>query len=935
MKAKHGLKYLRHLLIGSFFLGGCHGTSPSLGPLKNTYQPLVDENESVQGRTAFRLERGHVSLSAGTLEPKSEAITLKESQGSAIRATALVKRLPARPNIILVEVQFENLLDRGLKSISVDVAGVPALDMTNDPFAEQPLAHPIMLGGIGPRGIGVLRLGMPAGQGNLDFELRWGGETTRFVSSSSAPLAFDSVRNEVWAPYQDGNVIAIIDADQQRRIAQLTAGKGPRGVALSPDGQLALIVSSDSNEVHVFERQSKRLVQVIGEADGLNREPRYIVMSPDGSRAFVSTYVSGTVDILKRTGQGFILQGSVKVGPKPMGLSVGPDNRTVFVAHHMPRGKVRDNEGWVSIVDAEDGRKLREVVIRDYFNLAESECLAQAYSRFGATPADLTTEGVPTQLNHVLLNPGGSEAWIPGTRVPGLPVYELGQNHSPISGTYFDAKGEFTAVFNFILDNHNSAQPQLGVSHGVLDMDDVDFSHIRCGKYTFEMELTERRILPEYPDSQFNFPPNLPTFSTGLTASSPITHGAYTYGGRRLLMVAYSADEVVVVDPTTRHPSTQFHFVLSGHNPIGIVTTPDSKKAFVAYRNSPFISILDTSHYGADALPQPTYIPYAYNDDPKYLRRAGFLTRKRLQRFIGSVPLKPGIQEVGAVALVDRDPWSPEIRRGKILFDSANPEKHPTLSGTRQGSCVGCHADGANDGSVWSTMEGERRTMSLRGGVKGRGWLHSSGTHREVSEFATTIVPERLGGNLSEDDAHALSKYVAVGIPRLQPPKTIAALAERGRSLFQEHCVSCHSGPALTSGRPIISDDPLAGGDPSGPALYDIGTATTNAGVGTPLLFERLRQDLPEAPYLKLIRGDRDLGDSDPVQRYLDFRPRPNRSRGSFIATSLINVWDNTLFFHDGRFSDLSEVVDYFDSFLGLQLPQDDKTALIEYLRTL
>ena len=294
----------------------------------------------------------------------------------------------------------------------------------------------------------------------------------------------------------------------------------------------------------------------------------------------------------------------------------------------------------------------------------------------------------------------------------------------------------------------------------------------------------------------------------------------------------------------------------------------------------------------------------------------------------------PAATETGQVPLVDADPVDPVTRRGKVLFTSSSPVKYPTLSGNREASCSSCHPNGGNDGTVWGTMEGERRTIALWGGTSGRGWLHWSGTHQDATVFATTIVQQRLGGTgLSPDDVAALAGYVATGIPRLQTPVVDADLAAQGQALFAQRCSMCHTGANLTSGAPD-PDSPYGGGLAAGPGLNDVGSATDWAGavLGVPFtnLFPPAAKEI-----LTALRGDRALGDGDTVQQTLGFTPRPDRARGAFKAPSLVNVWDSPLFFHDGRAAALDEAVRDMAPRVG-QAPTDDEvSALVEYLKTL
>jgi mono/diheme cytochrome c family protein len=393
------------------------------------------------------------------------------------------------------------------------------------------------------------------------------------------------------------------------------------------------------------------------------------------------------------------------------------------------------------------------------------------------------------------------------------------------------------------------------------------------------------------------------------------------------------ADELMVLDAATHAPTAVHYTLLSGSNPTGLAVTPDGTKAYVVYENSTFASVIDLSAYAGAQLPWPGYVPYQLVA-AQAGQGANVITSSFLERDVTGVPDAPPVRETAQVPLVDADPVDPVLRRGRVLFASSSPVKWPTLSGNREAACASCHPNGGNDGTVWGTMEGERRTVSLWGGTSGRGWLHASGTHADSTVFATTIVQQRLGGTgLSPDDVHALAGYVAHGIPRLQSPVVDASLAARGQAVFQERCAACHQGDSFTSGAP----DPaslLGGGAAAGPGLSDIGSATEWAGatLGTP--FTNLFP--PDAKkVLVALRGDRALGGGDVVQQTLAFTPRPDRARGAFKAPSLVGVWDDPLYFHDGRAATLDEAVRDMASRVGPAPSDDEVAALVAYLKTL
>ncbi|HET9227272.1 MAG TPA: hypothetical protein VFR31_11440, partial [Thermoanaerobaculia bacterium] len=58
---------------------------------------------------------------------------------------------------------------------------------------------------------------------------------------------------------------------------------------------------------------------------------------------------------------------------------------------------------------------------------------------------------------------------------------------------------------------------------------------------------------------------------------------------------------------------------------------------------------------------------------------------------------------------------------------------------------------------------------------------------------------------------------------------------------------------------------------------------------------------------------------------------------GKYRTTPLRGLWTHTKggFYHDGRFATLLDVVNHYDSFRNLGLTAQEKTDLVEYLRSL
>src|SRR6185312_4208969 len=91
-------------------------------------------------------------------------------------------------------------------------------------------------------------------------------------------------------------------------------------------------------------------------------------------------------------------------------------------------------------------------------------------------------------------------------------------------------------------------------------------------------------------------------------------------------------------------PTTKRHFTLSGSNPTGIAVTPDGKKGYVSYENSPFVSVLDLSAYARDgALPEPAIVPSRFDPGAPAGQGAAIITFLMLVRGVDGVPDLPSV----------------------------------------------------------------------------------------------------------------------------------------------------------------------------------------------------------------------------------------------------------------------------------------------------
>jgi DNA-binding beta-propeller fold protein YncE len=151
---------------------------------------------------------------------------------------------------------------------------------------------------------------------------------------------------------------------------------------------------------------------------------------------------------------------------------------------------------------------------------------------------------------------------------------------------------------------------------------------------------------------------------------------------------------------------------------------------------------------------------------------------------------------VGAVASAE---LPDEIALGRRLFHAAGD---PRIS--RDGrACASCHVAGRDDGLVWSTPSGPRRTKALAGLLVGAAPYSWDGESANLhAQLESTIERLEGQGGLRAIERDALVAYVS-SLPG--PPRVLDsdAVVERGALLFasaETGCSSCHSGDQKSDG---------------------------------------------------------------------------------------------------------------------------------------
>ncbi|MCP5516193.1 MAG: cell surface protein [Verrucomicrobiales bacterium] len=181
------------------------------------------------------------------------------------------------------------------------------------------------------------------------------------IQAAEAPAGWQSPNSVVASPDRTraflgaatANAVLVVDVAARNVDRKLPLPASPQALCLSPDGSRLLVAAGGSNGmVCVLDTDSGELLQHFH----TGHTPTDLVCFDDGVRVAVPNRFDANVAVWDlATGRELL---RVPVPREPISIALAPDQKTLFVAHHLPEGKASANRvaANVTIVDLEAGR---------------------------------------------------------------------------------------------------------------------------------------------------------------------------------------------------------------------------------------------------------------------------------------------------------------------------------------------------------------------------------------------------------------------------------------------------------------------------------------------------------------------------------------------------------------------------------------------------
>jgi YVTN family beta-propeller protein len=512
----------------------------------------------------------------------------------------------------------------------------------------------------------------------------------------------------------------------------------PIEMASSPDGRLLYVVCQDRDEVRVVEVQNNKVISNVA----VGRMPRGIALSPDGRRLYITNAWSDTVSVID-TATLRVLQ-TLPTGPEPSGVVSDNNGATLYVANRL--------SGDVSVIDLNSGQEIKRLL-----------------AGRGASYLALSPDGKWIYCTHIYPNPGAfrtppnSEITVIDTARQTVVERKPMHNVAGVFHVALSADGRLGVAAQL---RPKSLIPLAHVEHGWAFGDSLTLFGLDIGE-PVQIPIDELEHYYALPWGVAIAPDKSKIFLT--TAGS---ESVTVIDAARLLTTVRTRRQPFVNDLSASDDYVQARIPV-GHNPRGILLSPDGTRLYVANRLDDNLAVIDTS----------------------------------TDKVISTIDL-------GGPRNVDA------IRRGERLFYTAD------FAFQGQFGCANCHLDATIDGLQWD-LEPDGFGKDI---VDNRSLENLAGTEPFKWNGGNADMPTECGPRTEKFffrsqsfNQQQLTDLVTFVFSLPYRPNRSRLVTEeltpaqdRGKAIFERtksksgkpipesnQCATCHSGPKYTNQKQV------------------------------------------------------------------------------------------------------------------------------------
>ncbi|MGR3763309.1 c-type cytochrome [Rossellomorea sp. NS-SX7] len=208
-------------------------------------------------------------------------------------------------------------------------------------------------------------------------------DTTRKSAVNSSNILKNKEGTKLYVANLDANTVSIVDAKTKKVENEVSVGKEPVQLALSPDEDRLYVSCRYENKVDVISTDKAEVI----DSYKVGSEPFGLITSQDGKTLYVSNFRESTLMTVD-VEEGEVTK-TIPVHDRPRTLALTASGNKLYIPHYL--------NGEISVFDTS-----REKVVKT-IKLADSPDVSNPKA----------SQGIPNTLEQFVIAPDGKTAWVP------------------------------------------------------------------------------------------------------------------------------------------------------------------------------------------------------------------------------------------------------------------------------------------------------------------------------------------------------------------------------------------------------------------------------------------------------------------------------------------------------------------------------------------
>jgi YVTN family beta-propeller protein/cysteine-rich repeat protein len=139
-------------------------------------------------------------------------------------------------------------------------------------------------------------------------------------------VAWSPDGTRIWVTNRDAKSVSVIDVLSRTVVGTVAVGGQPLGIAVHPFLPRAYVTSYDDDRLRVVDTSTLTVVDTVQVGNG----PAGVAIHPAGGYVYVANYIAGTVSVINVATDGIV--DTVHTPALPVGIAVAPDGTKAYVA---------------------------------------------------------------------------------------------------------------------------------------------------------------------------------------------------------------------------------------------------------------------------------------------------------------------------------------------------------------------------------------------------------------------------------------------------------------------------------------------------------------------------------------------------------------------------------------------------------------------------